>query len=151
MSVHVDIEAIDPASLTAKQSTVYKALKRGKSVVEIAEQMEITPAGVYSHLRALNRAAHQAPTTAATNGNGRTASNGTASEPGGFETAVETVQQSLVAEREIVTASQEKIAEAREAIAQAQSRIDDANHDVTQRTSRIEALESAAESLKVAV
>lgn len=162
MSVHVDIEAIDPDSLTPKQTIVYEALKRGKKPKTIARQMKITPAGVYGHMRAL--AAKTSPNggakteanvtgTAEANGSAAKAEANTAavSEPGSFETAVETVKQSLLAEREVVTADEEAIAHARRVIAEAQSQIEAVSDDVSHRKTRIQALESAAETLTVAV
>jgi transposase-like protein len=109
MSVHVDeFQAIDPESLTEKQAMVLQALREGKTPKQIARKMKITSPGVYAHIRALTKHAASAnggvPTQTApsTNGNGRSHPNGVERSEhatvGGFETAVETLQQALLTE-----------------------------------------------------
>jgi DNA-binding CsgD family transcriptional regulator len=69
--------------LTAKQHEVYAHLSAGHTVAEAAKAMQITPSGVYTHIRRLRERGVVIPTEAvpATNGTGKNgvvlAANGT--------------------------------------------------------------------------
>jgi transposase-like protein len=158
MSVHVDeFQAIDPESLTEKQAMVLQALREGKTPKQIARKMKITSPGVYAHIRALTKHAASAnggvPTQTApsTNGNGRSHPNGVERSEhatvGGFETAVETLQQALLTEQEILSQSEGRIAQAQGLIKEAQTAIEAESDEIARRAALIEALENAKASL----
>lgn len=164
----VNLEAIDPKSLTPKQRVVYDELEKGKKAPEIAKKMKISPAGVYGHIRALSKHVDVPEPKASSNGaskskrrRGRPASNGSASKSapvvvnnqatvaGGYESAVDTVAQSLVVERELHNAGEQQISDLRDSIKSAEAQIAETATEVERRQARIAALTRAQEDLTV--